>query len=129
MSVVSTESGCRSLRAAGALATGQEAEQHFADGSHQVALQFLEHIHVQVEGVIGFFHDPIGHRLIDRQLIHRGAIGGLESLLVGDVVEDVEVEAIISIHVHRLLGNVLEDLATGEVAEVAGVVVTYQQLR
>ena len=31
-------------------------------------------------------------------------------------------------HVHRLLGDVLEDLTTGEITEVAGVVMTHQQL-
>ena len=39
-------SGSSSLGAAGALATGEEAEEHFADGGHQVAFKLFEHVHV-----------------------------------------------------------------------------------
>ena len=122
------ESGRNRLRAAGPLTAGEETKQHLADGGHQVALQLFEHVHVQVEGVIGLLNDAIGHGLIDRQRVHRRAIGRLERLLIGDVVEDVEAQARITLHVHRLLGNVLEDLTTGKITEVTGVVVTHQQL-
>ena len=81
-----------------------------------------------MERLIGLLHDPIGHRLIDRQGVHGGAIGALEGLLVGDGVELIEVETVVSTQVHGLLGDVLQDLTTGEVAEIAGVVVTHQQL-
>ena len=64
-------SGSSSLGAAGALATGKEAEEHFADGGHQIAFKLLEHIHVQVESLVRFPNDAVSRCLIDRQLIHR----------------------------------------------------------
>ena len=61
----------RLLSAASALTTGEETKQHLADRRHQVAFQLLEHLHVEVERMVGLFHDAIRHRLIDRQRIHR----------------------------------------------------------
>ena len=113
---------------AGPLTASEEAKQHLADCSYQVALKLLEHVHVQVEGMIGLLNNPVGHDLIDRKGIHRGAIGRLKRLLISDVVEDIEAQACITLHVHCLLGNILEDLTTGEITEVTGVVVPYQQL-
>ncbi len=82
-----------------------------------------------MKGVVGFLDDPIRCGLIDGQLIHRSAIGGFERLLISDVIEDVETQTVITIHVHRLLGDVLEDLSTGEITQITRVVVTHQQLR
>ena len=81
-----------------------------------------------MEGLIGLPHDPIGHGLVDRQVVEHAAVIGLEALLVGDGVELVEAQPIMLAQVHGLLGDVLEDLTTGEVADVAGVVVAHQQL-
>ena len=78
--------------------------------------------------MISLLHDAVSHGLINRERVHRGAIGRLERLLIGVVVEDVEAEARIALHVHRLLGNVLEDLTTGEITEVTRVVVVHQKL-
>ena len=63
-------SGSSSLGAAGALATGKEAEEHFADGGHQVAFKLFEHVHVQVKSLVRFLNDAISRCLIDRKLIH-----------------------------------------------------------
>ena len=63
-------SGSSSLGAAGALATGKEAEEHFADSGHQVAFKLFEHVHVQVESLVRFLNDAISRCLIDRQLVH-----------------------------------------------------------
>ena len=114
--------------AAGALTSREEAEQNLADGSHKIALQFLEHVHVHVEGVVRLFNDAISSVLIDRQLVHGGAVAGFERLFIRDFIEDVEAQTVISIHIHRLLGNVLEDLTAGEVTHVTGVVMTNKQL-
>ena len=59
-------SGSSSLGAAGALATGEEAEEHFADSGHQVAFKLFEHVHVQVESLVRFLNDAISRCLIDR---------------------------------------------------------------
>jgi hypothetical protein len=58
-----------------------------------------------------------------------GAVVGLEALLIGDSREFVETQAVVLAQAHRLLGDVLEDLAAGKITYVAGVVVTHQQLR
>ena len=58
------------LGAAGALATGKEAKEHFADGRHQVSFKLFEHVHVQVESLVRFLNNAISRCLIDRQLIH-----------------------------------------------------------
>jgi len=79
--------------------------------------------------LVGLLHNPISGGLIDRQLIHRSAIGGFEGLLIGDGREGVEIQPLITAQVHRLLGDRLEDLAAGEITQVAGVVVPHQQLR
>ena len=81
-----------------------------------------------MEGLVGLFHDAIGRGLVDRQGVEGLAIAHLEPLLIGDGVEFVEAQAVVLAQVHGLLGNVLEDLAAGEVADVAGVVVAHQQL-
>ena len=64
-------SGSSSLGAAGALATGEEAEEHFADGGHQVAFKLFEHVHIQVESLVRFLNNAVSRCLIDRQFIHR----------------------------------------------------------
>ena len=46
-----------------------------------------------------------------------------------DLGEHVEVQPVIGGVVHRLLSDGLEDLTTREVTQVAGVVMTHQQLR
>ena len=61
--------GQRLPSAAGPLATGEEAEQDLADGSHQVTLELLEHVHVHMEGIVGLLNDAISRGLIDRQLV------------------------------------------------------------
>ena len=81
------ESGRNRLRAAGPLTAGEETKQHLADGGHQVALKLFEHVHVHVEGIIGFLTDAISGVLINRQLIHGCAIGGFKGLLVSDFIE------------------------------------------
>ena len=81
-----------------------------------------------MEGLIGLFDDAISHRLIDRQIVEDGAVVGLETLLVRDAVEFVEAQAVVLAEIHRLLGDVLEDLTAREIADVAGVVVAHQQL-
>ena len=81
-----------------------------------------------MEGLVGLLHDAIGRGLVDRQGVEGLAIAHLEPLFIGDGVEFVEAQAIVLAQVHGLLGNVFEDLAAGEVADVAGVVVAHQQL-
>jgi hypothetical protein len=66
------------LSASSALTTREETKQDLANGSDEISLKLLEHFHVQVEGLIGLFDDAIGHGLVNRQGIHRRAIGGLE---------------------------------------------------
>ena len=78
--------------------------------------------------MVGLLHDAIGHRLVDRQGVEGGAVVGLEALFVGDGVELVEAQAVVFAEIHGLLGDGLQDLAAGEIADVAGVVVAHQQL-
>ncbi len=119
-------SGGRSFGAPLALTTGQETKQHLADGYDQIPLQLLEHVHVQVEGVVGLLHDLIPSALIDRQLIQLLSVAALEGLGVIDRLELIELHAIHLAKVHGLLGDVLENLAPGEGSHVAGVVMTHQ---
>ena len=64
-------SGSSSLGTTGALAPGKEAEEHFADGGHQVAFKLFEHVHIQVESLVRFLNNAVSRCLIDRQFIHR----------------------------------------------------------
>ena len=66
--------------AATALTAGQEAEEHLADGRHQISFKLLEHVHVHVKSIVRLLNDAISGVLIDRQLVHGGAVAGLESL-------------------------------------------------
>ena len=66
--------------AATALTAGQEAKQHLADGRHQIAFKLLEHVHIHVKSVVCLLDDAISGVLIDRQLVHGGAVGRFEGL-------------------------------------------------